>query len=231
MAGNVLADDLSRMNLPWEEICRRVTAARRKEEVKYLYHATSEHNHENIVRSAELQSRHMFQNFTTTDEILRTNDIKGIWFCSTLFGGTLPTSSPYGTHRIAIPVAHIITPTHAMFFERAHHYGPRRNNQYIRFILVNQKNEAQARELVWCQANLRTVEINDNPIFTFDAATGIALCVRNENRRQNRVHLWVEILVIGDVLIPSTEVPSTSTEVTNIELADVPATRGILTDL
>ncbi len=117
-----------------------------------------------------------------------------MWFCPTLYKGALPTKSPYGDTQIAIPIASIITDKHKMCYEGAYYFEKDTTKQYFRFFLVK---EDQKEEYKWCKENLFKVEITSNRIFSFDSSTGMAKCV--ENKAAVKLHIWVDIMVVGDV--------------------------------
>ncbi len=186
----------STLSQQWESIKTR-TRTREKKEVRYLYHATSSSISKRIQSAGKLECN--YDNGKDSEFTLSSNkEIKGVWFGATLYKGQLPTISPYGDRRIQFPVAMIITEKHEMFFESVHYYAASPKNQYMRFVLVKTD---QTKEQLWCSNKLEKVNLADNPIFTFDLAHSYAECVENKYA-EDKVHIWVEILVVGDVPFP-----------------------------
>ncbi len=119
-----------------------------RENVKYLYHATSQQNADDISKTGKYLAEKCKEGFGPGGRI------KGVWFCPTLHDGKLPTQSPYGGQRIAIRITDIITDKRIMFYERAHYFTG--GAQYFRFFLVK---EAQKEEFEWCKKNLVKVSL------------------------------------------------------------------------
>lgn len=164
---------------------------RGNEMVEYLYHCTTQANKVKIQDEGFLTAK----TATAPGIILGTGPVKGVWFSSTLFRGGLPTTSPYGTERIKIPIAELCKHLEnwLLFYECAYRYEGR-TIQYIRLVLADQSKDTNEDSIQWCRDNLEQLEIENNPFFFFENRR-TARCLANKPAP----YTFIEVLIVGDI--------------------------------
>ena len=175
-------DSKTKIMKDWDDLKERVKS-NSKEEVEFFFHVTESRNSRGW---SKLEARS------------ETSDIKGVWFCVTLYNGQLPTQSPYGRYRVCIPIRRILAQYDkwSLFVESIHYYPYHTKNRYVRFVLVKDLKE-QPDDVQKSCAKLPQVGLTDNPIFGYNPTNETGYCLKNVH--PNYPHYWVEVLIVGEV--------------------------------
>ena len=162
------------------------------EPIKYFYRV--------IEDGKEEAEKHQLMKRKVADLIRESNGspidgkLHGVTFCSTLYRGGLPTTSPYGTDRLIVPIGYFLEGKPHLFFNSWHNTGG--NNNYVVLVLVW---EDQTTEYEFCCQNLIELDMSDNPYLQLNAEECKYSCHCSQ---QSDFRLWVEIFVVGDFEIP-----------------------------
>ncbi|XP_069133288.1 uncharacterized protein, partial [Argopecten irradians] len=73
---------------------------------------------------------------------------KGVWFCSTLFNGGLPTISPYGKQRVALPIGSVLDQLGGRVSLYRGKDSVVRSNRYVRLMLVKEEDRFECLEFM-----------------------------------------------------------------------------------
>lgn len=140
----ILCSTMAQIADQWKAV-QSLVAGRPLEKIQYFCHCTSPRAKAQIESQKKLQA---FSDNLRGSLLARKEEIEGVWFILSLFKGSLPTISPYGSERIRIRTEDIIADKSKwrLFFEDTHHYGS--HAQYIKFVLVK---KSQQRATKWCE--------------------------------------------------------------------------------
>ena len=175
----------------WKEVSDFVED-REMETVEYFQHVTSKGDKDTIVREGKLRA---YSDRSKGSPLSKNKDVKGVFFCTTLYKGDLPDQSPYGEYRVAVPIQHIVRNVKdwALFFERAHHYG---KVQYVRMVLVKKSKS----KYDWCKHNLQPVDIGGNGVLEWDGDVECVKASKKSDDKYRYTNIYTEVFVVGDVL-------------------------------
>ena len=171
---------------------------RSQETISYFCHCTSKENKEKIKKEDKLKGH----SASKPDwlPLAEKTHLKGVFFMVSLYWGPrsapggLPTISPYGEHRIKIPVEEIIgddVDECNLYFESDYEHGGVR---YVRIVLVK---DHQERAKKWCDKNLHSID-RDNNILKL-TKRGELKCVVSYDYKDENPKLYTEVFVVGDV--------------------------------
>ncbi|XP_069133289.1 uncharacterized protein [Argopecten irradians] len=104
---------------------------------------------------------------------------KGIWFCCTLFNGGLPTISPYGKHRVSLPIENVLQQLGGSI--KLYHGKDSivQQNKYVRLMLVKEGDNFE------CLKHMDQVNPFDNEWLQFNPNGQECLAAKRP--------MWVEI--------------------------------------
>ena len=122
--------------------------------------------------------------------------LKGVFFCCSLFRGSLPNQSPYGTERISIPVRSLLHHDPHLFYNSWHSITRKCTVHYITLVLVDKCDYPQQFE--YCSKHLKELTMKSNDILRINRSKNECTCYHSNNLRKFNV----EILVVGDVGLP-----------------------------
>lgn len=104
-----------------------------------------------------------------------------------------------------------------LFFECAHFYG---DNQYLRMLLVRESDPKSD----WCREMCKEINIHDNPFFQFLNGRLYTYC-QSESTKVNQI--FIEILVVGDIVFDKLLEPPNWDEVGTLSRAGFDPRLGI----
>ncbi|XP_069131794.1 uncharacterized protein [Argopecten irradians] len=119
------------------------------DKVRLFYHATSV-----AVKSSILATRSLVPQIHNPkeewmwllDSKFKETIPKGVWLCSTLYNGGLPTISPYGKQRVALPIRSVL---HQLGGKVNLYRGKDsivKSNRYVRLMLVREGDDFECLE-------------------------------------------------------------------------------------
>ena len=173
----------------WKDVSN-ITKDRKTDQVQYFYHCTSPENKKTIQQQKKLVGQSATIGPLSTDP-----NIKGVFFTTSLYKGSLPDKSPYGPDRILVPFSAIDINQWSLYFEmvyyttRSHGY----RNQFLRLVLVKNTDTLSKQ---WCNENLLPIDPRDNCLLHW-TSTGVSNI--DIYTYQTKLNIYTILFVVGDV--------------------------------
>ena len=167
----------------------KITKDRNTDQVGYFYHCTSPENKKTIQQQKKLVGQSATIGPLSTDP-----NIKGVFFTTSFYKGSLPDKSPYGPDRILIPFSAIDINQWSLYFEMAY-YTTRLwyRNQFLRLVLVKNTDTLSKQ---WCDKNLLKIDPRDNCLLRW-TSTGVSNI--DIYTYQTKLNIYTILFVFGDV--------------------------------
>ena len=174
--------------------------------INVFYHVTNATAKENIKRDGILKASVSSQPNRRTASPIDKMKIAAVHFRLNLKNEKLPTTSPFGTERVCIPISHFSE--YELFFNHYNQGNPKTNGgheiYYVSLVLVKPSHERynDIKKVLKREGNEFVYFKHDEETYYYNDYYNLSELQPGEKRRKS-FNVYYEIAVIDDILLPA----------------------------
>ena len=196
------SEDDDEVTESYEALDRLMSSTKEHKPIGVFYHVTKREykakiESDGLLKGCKAKLPRSITTGSSRDSHLFRDDspLKGVFFCCSLFRGSLPNRSPYGEDRISIPVRSFLHHDPHLFYNSWHSIT---TVHYITLVLVDKCDYPQQFE--YCSKHLKELTMESNDILRINRSKNECTCYHSNDFRKFKA--YIEIVVVGDVRLP-----------------------------